>query len=202
MGLLHKLLAGRHARVRVALTPGPATPVTATTHISPEGSPLLTQRQYLADVPYVLPKDPLEDQRLNYQHHALYRTLSNNHYLAPLAPELELSAAGAPASHRPGAPASHPSPMEVHAMPLREHDARFAIGLDLLQVNAARPGPASKVLGLEVLLVTAPERHPLFLDHAPLIRQALEAERAGRLPLLPVGSAWPLRPAAPERRHP
>ncbi|RAQ93898.1 class I SAM-dependent methyltransferase [Thermogemmatispora tikiterensis] len=33
-----------------------------------------------------MPKDPLEDQRLNYQHHALYRTLSN-HYLAPLAPE-------------------------------------------------------------------------------------------------------------------
>src|SRR5579875_2722257 len=86
MGLLHKLLAGRHARVRVALTPGPATPVTATTHISPEGSPLLTQRRYLEDVPYLLPKDPLEDQRLNYQHHALYRTLSN-HYLAPLSPE-------------------------------------------------------------------------------------------------------------------
>uniref|UniRef100_UPI0035E41E63 class I SAM-dependent methyltransferase n=1 Tax=Thermogemmatispora sp. TaxID=1968838 RepID=UPI0035E41E63 len=34
---------------------------------------------------YLLPKDPLEDQRLNYQHHALYRTLSN-HYLAPLTP--------------------------------------------------------------------------------------------------------------------
>ncbi len=36
-------------------------------------------------MPYLLPKDPLEDQRLNYQHHALARTLSN-HYLAPLAP--------------------------------------------------------------------------------------------------------------------
>ncbi|MBE3568069.1 MAG: hypothetical protein IMW90_20320 [Thermogemmatispora sp.] len=44
------------------------------------------QRRSLPDVPYLLPKDPLEDQRLNYQHHALYRTLSN-HYLAPLAPE-------------------------------------------------------------------------------------------------------------------
>ncbi|WP_162179546.1 hypothetical protein [Thermogemmatispora carboxidivorans] len=75
-------------------------------------------------------------------------------------------------------------------MPLRDHDARFAIGQDLLQVNAARPGPASKVLGLEVLLVTAPERHPLFLDHAPLIRQALEAERVA-CPCCPWGRPGP-----------
>ncbi len=44
------------------------------------------QRHYLDDVPYLLPKDSLEDQRLNYQHHALYRTLSN-HSLAPLSSE-------------------------------------------------------------------------------------------------------------------
>ncbi|WP_376797125.1 class I SAM-dependent methyltransferase [Thermogemmatispora sp.] len=50
------------------------------------GPPSARQRHYLDDVPYLLPKDPLEDQRLNYQHHALYRTLSN-HYLAPLSPE-------------------------------------------------------------------------------------------------------------------
>src|SRR5216683_1509732 len=41
------------------------------------------QRTYVPDVPYLLPKDALEDQRLNYQHHVLYRTISN-HYLAPL----------------------------------------------------------------------------------------------------------------------
>jgi ubiquinone/menaquinone biosynthesis C-methylase UbiE len=44
---------------------------------------LTEQRTYVPDVPYLLPKDALEDQRLNYQHHALYRTTSN-HYLAPL----------------------------------------------------------------------------------------------------------------------
>ncbi|HEU5380743.1 MAG TPA: methyltransferase domain-containing protein [Ktedonobacteraceae bacterium] len=43
------------------------------------------QRTYLADTPYLLPKDALEDQRLNFQHHVLYRTLSN-HYLAPISP--------------------------------------------------------------------------------------------------------------------
>nr|BBH92103.1 hypothetical protein KTA_03020 [Thermogemmatispora argillosa] len=37
-------------------------------------------------MPYLLPRDLLEDQRLNYQYHALYRTLSN-HYLAPLTAE-------------------------------------------------------------------------------------------------------------------
>lgn len=47
--------------------------------------PLNEQRAYLADTPYLLPKDALEDQRLNFQHHLLYRTISN-HYLAPLAP--------------------------------------------------------------------------------------------------------------------
>ncbi|HEU5378437.1 MAG TPA: class I SAM-dependent methyltransferase, partial [Ktedonobacteraceae bacterium] len=46
---------------------------------------LTEQRSYVPDVPYLLPKDSLEDQRLNYQHHVLYRTISN-HYLAPLTP--------------------------------------------------------------------------------------------------------------------
>lgn len=45
---------------------------------------MIEQRTYVPDVPYLLPKDALEDQRLNYQHHALYKTISN-HYLAPLA---------------------------------------------------------------------------------------------------------------------
>lgn len=50
-------------------------------------TPRLTeQRTYVPYVPYLLPKDALEDQRLNYQHHALYRTTSN-HYLAPLVPD-------------------------------------------------------------------------------------------------------------------
>ncbi len=48
--------------------------------------PLTEQRTYLKDAPYLLPKDALEDQRLNFQHHVLYRTISN-HYLAPLTPE-------------------------------------------------------------------------------------------------------------------
>lgn len=41
------------------------------------------QRIYVPDVPYLLPKDAQEDRRLNYQHHVLYRTMSN-HYFAPL----------------------------------------------------------------------------------------------------------------------
>jgi ubiquinone/menaquinone biosynthesis C-methylase UbiE len=46
--------------------------------------PLEQQRTYLPDAPYLLPKDAQEDQRLNFQHHVLYRTISN-HYLAPIA---------------------------------------------------------------------------------------------------------------------
>jgi ubiquinone/menaquinone biosynthesis C-methylase UbiE len=51
----------------------------------PAPAPLTEQRTYLSDAPYLLPKDALEDQRLNYQHHVLYRTISN-HYLAPISP--------------------------------------------------------------------------------------------------------------------
>src|SRR5579859_6158535 len=47
--------------------------------------PKTEQRTYLADGPYLLPKDAQEDQRLTFQHHVLYRTISN-HYLAPIAP--------------------------------------------------------------------------------------------------------------------
>jgi SAM-dependent methyltransferase len=76
MALLRTLFGHRRARSASA-SPTPAAPGGARSHV---------QRHYLTGVPYLLPKDPLEDQRLNYQHHALYRTLSN-HYLAPLSPE-------------------------------------------------------------------------------------------------------------------
>lgn len=51
---------------------------------TPTFSPLAQQNQ-AGDVPYLLPKNAREDQRLDYQHHVLYKTLSN-HYLAPLSP--------------------------------------------------------------------------------------------------------------------
>jgi ADP-ribose pyrophosphatase YjhB (NUDIX family) len=77
----------------------------------------------------------------------------------------------------------------------------FLIEADLVWLaQAARPG--SSVLGLELLPVAALEQQSLFLDHATLIRQVLEAERAGRLPLLPVGSAWPLRSGDPGPKRP
>lgn len=52
---------------------------TQTTPIPPLGK----QRTYVPDIPYLLPKDAQEDQRLNYQHHVLHKTTSN-HYLAPI----------------------------------------------------------------------------------------------------------------------
>ncbi len=52
---------------------------------TPVTPPPAEQRTYIPDAPYLLPKDVQEDQRLNYQHHVLYRTISN-HYLAPLSP--------------------------------------------------------------------------------------------------------------------
>jgi ubiquinone/menaquinone biosynthesis C-methylase UbiE len=79
MALL-RTLSGRRRR-RGARSAPPVTTLAA-----PGGTRSHVQRHYLDDVPSLLPKDPLEDQRLNEQHHALYRTLSN-HSLAPLAPE-------------------------------------------------------------------------------------------------------------------
>ena len=63
-----------------------AAPSPRPTASIPPIPPALEPRPRLAEVPYLLPKDVQEDQRLNFQHHVLYRTISN-HYLAPLAPE-------------------------------------------------------------------------------------------------------------------
>lgn len=64
--------------------------ITKSKEPSPPAGHLTEQRTYVPDVPYLLPKDALEDQRLNYQHHVLYRTISN-HYLAPLTLESTLT---------------------------------------------------------------------------------------------------------------
>ena len=73
-------LRRRSRRTRENLPPQPwASP-------RPTSGLLSEQRSYVPDAPYLLPKDTLEDQRLNYQHHVLYKTLSN-HYLAPLSPD-------------------------------------------------------------------------------------------------------------------
>ena len=45
--------------------------------------PISEKRTYIPDVPYLLPKDGQEDQRLQFQHVVLYKAMSN-HYLAPL----------------------------------------------------------------------------------------------------------------------
>lgn len=49
-------------------------------------SPAGEQRTYLANAPYLLPKDALEDERLRFQHYALHHAFGN-HYLAPLSPD-------------------------------------------------------------------------------------------------------------------
>jgi ADP-ribose pyrophosphatase YjhB (NUDIX family) len=79
----------------------------------------------------------------------------------------------------------------------------FLVEAELPQLaRAASPGPHSSVLGLEVLPVAALQQQALFLDHARLIQQVLAAERAGRLPLLPVDSTEPLRRADPDPQSP
>ena len=48
--------------------------------------PIAERRTYVAEVPYLLPKDAQEDQRLNFQHYVLQKVVSN-HYLAPIFPQ-------------------------------------------------------------------------------------------------------------------
>ncbi len=55
---------------------------------APQASAVASQRRYLADAEYILPKDLDEENRLNFQHHALHLTLGN-HYLAPLPPQVQ-----------------------------------------------------------------------------------------------------------------
>jgi SAM-dependent methyltransferase len=69
-------------RSRRTKTSTPPQPWTAT----PAASLTIEQRTYLDDAPYLLPKDAQEDERLRFQHYALYHTFGN-HYLAPLSPE-------------------------------------------------------------------------------------------------------------------
>ena len=49
-------------------------------------APVDEQRTYLANAPYLLPKDALEDERLRFQHYALHHAFGN-HYLAPISPD-------------------------------------------------------------------------------------------------------------------
>ena len=51
-----------------------------------QAPPAAEQRTYLADAPYLLPKDAQEDERLRFQHYALHHAFGN-HYLAPLSSE-------------------------------------------------------------------------------------------------------------------
>lgn len=44
------------------------------------------RRIYLPGLPYLLPKDAQEDERLKFQHYALHHAFGN-HYLAPLSPQ-------------------------------------------------------------------------------------------------------------------
>jgi hypothetical protein len=67
MARLRPLFGRRRARPAPA-SPAPAAPGTSS---GTGGAYPPPQRRYLPDVPSLLPKDPLEDQRLNYQHHAL-----------------------------------------------------------------------------------------------------------------------------------
>jgi Methylase involved in ubiquinone/menaquinone biosynthesis len=53
---------------------------------SPSTLPPADNRTRLANVPYFLPKDAEEDNRLNFQHRAIYAAIGN-HYLAPIKAE-------------------------------------------------------------------------------------------------------------------
>ncbi|HEU5376310.1 MAG TPA: class I SAM-dependent methyltransferase [Ktedonobacteraceae bacterium] len=48
-----------------------------------------TNRRYLANSDYLLPKDKDEEYRLNFQHHALYQAIGS-HYVAPIAESIRL----------------------------------------------------------------------------------------------------------------
>ena len=55
---------------------------------APQVAAATSQRRYLEDAAYPLPKDQEEHERLDFQHHALHLTLGN-HYLAPLPPQVQ-----------------------------------------------------------------------------------------------------------------
>jgi SAM-dependent methyltransferase len=64
---------GRHRQSRPSTTWEPTPPV----------SRMMDGRRYLTEQPYALPKDNQEEQRLTFQHRALYAYL-HRHYFAPL----------------------------------------------------------------------------------------------------------------------
>src|SRR5262245_40784850 len=51
--------------------------------------PLQDSRRYLEGSDYQLPKDEAEDDRLDFQHHALFHAIGT-HYVAPISPPLRL----------------------------------------------------------------------------------------------------------------
>lgn len=89
--------------------------------------PLTRQRTYIPHTPYVLPKDALEDQRLTYQHHVLYRTMSN-HYLAPVS---------APATILDVGTGTGIWPIDMAALFPQAH----ILGIDIVLTSLPRPVP-------------------------------------------------------------
>lgn len=62
-------------------------PAVSPTRAQSAPSAIPDDRERLPNAPYLLPKDALEQQRLDFQHACLYTILSN-HYMAPLPPKV------------------------------------------------------------------------------------------------------------------
>ncbi|MGH2510652.1 MAG: class I SAM-dependent methyltransferase, partial [Ktedonobacteraceae bacterium] len=80
MSLFGKLF--HHAKV---------APSVAREKTAPENIPQPAQntRHYVEDSDYQLPKDVQEDNRLNFQHYALFHAIGN-HYVAPINPPMQI----------------------------------------------------------------------------------------------------------------
>lgn len=121
-------------------------------------------RQYLADSAYQLPKDAQKDDRLNFQHHALFHAMGN-HYLAPLhSPLLTVLDVG--------------SGTGIWAAEIaRLFPESVVVGLDLAATSFKQPLPPNCLLRLGNVLTGLPFPDAFFsYTHQRLLVAGITAE--------------------------
>ena len=164
---------------------------------------LREQRAYVSDVPYLLPKDAQEDQRLNYQHYVLYKTLSN-HYLAPLF------AQGHPMTVLDVGTGTGMWPIEIATLFPQAH----ILGVDVTLRSLPRPLPATCLFAQANILEGLPFPDQQFsYTHQRLLAAAIPAaqwpgvvqelvrvtRQGGWIELVEIGDM--IQPAGPATKH-
>ncbi len=126
-------------------------------------------RRYLENSAYQLPKDEEEDNRLNFQHYALFHAIGN-HYVAPLSPPLQTVL-----------DVGTGTGIWAHEI-ARLFPAAVVVGLDLSATSFKEPTPDNCLLRVGNVLTGLPFPDAFFsFTHQRLLVAGITAENWSRV---------------------